>query len=58
MRSPLRFAEFDFEVRCKMGRNNQRADALSRLLRHSETIPKDDDDDIFTIDVADLDDTL
>ena len=40
----LRLAEFDFEVRYKKGKDNQHADALSRLLTASPTVDNDEDE--------------
>lgn len=51
----LRRAEFDFEVRYKLGKANQQVDALSQLRTEAETVKSNDDDDIL---VFIIDDTV
>lgn len=56
IRSRLRLAEIDFEVKYKEGKANTPADVLLRLNTLSETIPHDDSDDItgFLLDETNL----
>lgn len=50
----LRLAEFEFEVKYKKVRKNQQADALSSVIKNSETVREDDGDKLFTLDPISL----
>lgn len=50
----LRLAEYEFEVKYKRGWKNQQDDAISDLLKNSETVTEDYDDKVFSLDFISL----